>query len=345
MDELFQEKSGISSKLFGRKKELIIFLHDNPDPDAIASGWALQHFVKKKFNVNSVIVYGGIIARAENKAMVKHLKIDLVHLSKITINKDSIFALVDTQPGGNNSFPSDIKPHIIIDHHPLKTKEIPAEIPFLDVRTEIGATVTILHEYFVTDKISIPKFLATAMYYGISSETQDLGREASEEDQEACINLFPKASKKILSWIMHPKNNREYFSVLARGLNNAYTDNNIAYVHLGEISAADYIHQIADLLLTCENIRWSMCTGWNNNSLYMSLRATNQRAKAGLLARKLVGSLGKAGGHDTMAGGKIEWLDVFDDQMKRKLENMLTRRFVKYCTSNKEEDFFKLISM
>ncbi len=344
MSEL-QEKLSILSKLFVRKKDFVIFLHDNPDPDAIASGCALQYFVKKRFNINAVIVYGGFIARAENKAMVKHLKLDLTHISKYTLNRNAIFALVDTQPGGNNSFPANIIPHIIIDHHPLKSKDFIDSVPFLDVRIEIGATVTILYEYFALEKIVIPKLLATGMYYGINSETQDLGREATDEDQEACINLFPKASKKILSWIIHPKNNREYFAVLAKGLNNAYTDNNIAYVHLGEISAVDYIHQIADLLLTCENIRWSLCTGWNNNSLFMSLRATNQRAKAGLLAKKLVGSLGSAGGHDTMAGGKIEWIDVFEDHMKRKLENMLTRRFIKYCTSSKEEDFFKLISI
>ena len=341
MSENKELKTEALRKILRRNRKVIIFLHDNPDPDAIASGWALQYLLKKKFYVQSIIVYGGIIARAENKAMVSHLNIKLVKASQIKLRPDYIYAIIDSQPGtGNNSFPDTIIPHIVIDHHPLKANY---EIPFIDIRTKIGATVTIIYEYLKEANLPISKFLATALFYGISSETQDLGRETSEIDEKTYLELFPLASRNIISRIRHPKNHKEYFSVLARGLNNAFIDDNMGYCHLGSISSPDYIHQIADLLLTCENIRWSMCTGWYEDSLFLSMRATNSRAKAGVLVRKLVGSYGQAGGHDTMAGGKLAYNGTPTPDAQRSMEDLLTRRFIRYCGYNKPEQFSRLI--
>ena len=330
-------------KVLRRNRKVLIFLHDNPDPDAIASGWALQYLLKKKFYIQSIIVYGGIIARSENRAMVDQLGIKLVPVSQIKLRPEYIYALIDTQPGvGNNSFPDTIIPHIVIDHHPLKAD---LEIPFIDIRTKIGATVTVMYEYLQDAQVQVNKLLATAMYYGISSETQDLGRESSESDQKAYLDLFPLTSRKILSRIIHPKNHREYFSVLARGLNNAYVNGSLGYCHLGNISSPDYIHQLADLMLTCENMRWALCTGWCNGNLFLSLRATNSRAKAGVLVRKLVGSFGQAGGHDTMAGGKLEYAGTLTPDIQTDMEDLLTKRFVRYCGYKKDAEFSKLVEV
>lgn len=282
--------------------------------------------VKKKFNINSTIVYAGIIARAENNAMVKLLNIPLVPFSKIKCSSRYYYALLDTQPeAGNNSLPDNITPEIVIAHHALKNK---LSSEFTLIRTGIGATATIIFELIRYVNLEISANLATAMYYALSSETKDLGREAGERDMKAYLDLFPKTNKKILSKIIHPKNSPEFFYFLAKGLNNACSRKHIAYSHLGIVPYPDYLHQIADLLLTCKNIRWSLCTGWVDSTLYLSLRATNSRAKAGLLVRKLVGKKGKAGGHDTMAGGKLQLNIDIDDVMRKRIEQTVTNRFL-----------------
>ena len=337
LDELFAKLE----KVFVKRKHLYIFLHDNPDPDAIASGWAFQYLVKKKFNVNSTIVYGGIIARAENRAMVKLLKIHLVPFAKIKCTLRYYYALLDTQPQvGNNSLPDKIVPQIVIDHHPLK-EELNSE--FCLITTGIGATATILFEFIKHAGLDISTNLATALYYALSSETQDLGREASERDIKAYVDLFPRTNKKILSKIVHPKNSSKFFCFLAKGLNNACLMNHIAYSHLGVIPYPDYVHQIADLLLSCENIRWSLCTGWVDKTLYLSLRATNSRAKAGILVRKLVGKKGKAGGHDTMAGGKLGFNIDIDNSLRERVEQTINKRFIRYCNRGQPHTVKKFI--
>lgn len=324
-----------------KKRHAVIFLHDNPDPDAIASGWALHHFFKKRYNLHSVITYGGLIARAENASMVRYLHIPLTPVSEVNISSTDLIALVDTQPRiGNNSLPRKLVPHVVIDHHPKRLK---IRVPFEDIKTDYGASVTILYEYILRTNIEIPPSLATAIFYALSAETQDLGRDAGESDQKAYMDLFPVANKRMLSNISHPRYNREYYTILVRGLKNALISNHISVAHLGDVPFPDYIHQIADILLTCENVRWSLCSGWYRNVLYLSLRASNPRAKAGIIVRKIIGSMGRAGGHDMMAGGKLEYLGDLNPEMRIDIEDLITKRFALYCGRDRNPVFQRLM--
>jgi nanoRNase/pAp phosphatase (c-di-AMP/oligoRNAs hydrolase) len=38
------------------KKNVLIMTHDNPDPDAIASGWGLSYLLNKKIGLTSNII-------------------------------------------------------------------------------------------------------------------------------------------------------------------------------------------------------------------------------------------------------------------------------------------------
>ena len=63
-------------ELTAGKRKILILTHINPDPDAIASAYALRHLFKK-WGVNSVIAYEGVIGRPENRAMMRRLRIPL----------------------------------------------------------------------------------------------------------------------------------------------------------------------------------------------------------------------------------------------------------------------------
>ena len=60
-----------------RLSPLLILTHDFPDPDALASAFALQHLVQSAFDIQSRIAYGGELGRTENKMMVRLLRIPL----------------------------------------------------------------------------------------------------------------------------------------------------------------------------------------------------------------------------------------------------------------------------
>ena len=84
-------------------------------------------------------------------------------------------ALVDTQPPfRNNRFPPRRKPDLIIDHHP-RHPDTTADLALID--ETVGATTTVLSEALLIAGVKVPRHLATAIVYGIGSETQNLGRK------------------------------------------------------------------------------------------------------------------------------------------------------------------------
>jgi nanoRNase/pAp phosphatase (c-di-AMP/oligoRNAs hydrolase) len=195
-----------------RKRKVLILIHNSPDPDALASAFALKYLLHAKWNVGSVIAFDGMIGRAENATMTRLLKIEMKPVSDISIRDFSVVALVDTQPGaGNNALPRGIVPEIVIDHHvPIYSRTLKA--PFHDVRTDYGSTSSILTEYLMSAGLEpLHRKVATALLYGIKSDTRDLGRQTTPQDMEAYLDIFPHALFKILSRIEHPKVSRCYF--------------------------------------------------------------------------------------------------------------------------------------
>ena len=192
---------------------LIILPHDNPDPDALASAAALRFLVKKAHEQKEILIaLGGIVGRAENRAMLRYLNIDLAPVGDIDFSTSPQVALVDTQPGrSNNSLPDGFCPTIVIDHHPAYGSY--DSVSFLDLREGYGATSTILTEYLKETHVDIESKIATALFYGINAETQDLGREATPSDVSACQFLYPYTNKRRLSKIENARVPREYFKV------------------------------------------------------------------------------------------------------------------------------------
>ena len=307
-------------------KRLIVLMHDNPDPDSVSSAVTLAHIVKNRFNIPAAVKYRGIVGRAENRAMIRVLGLHISPLSASDFRPGVAFAVVDMQPGtGNCSLPKSCKPVIVIDHHSLRKT---TKADFIDVRTDYGATATILTEYLLESGLEITSKLAAALSYGISSETQDLGREATEKDIQAYLALFPKSNKKLLASIEHPKFPREYFITLNRALHQSFIYKNAVVTSLGELKNPDFVAFIADFMLTIERISWSMCIGRTKEKIIVSVRTTNVKGDAGNFLRRLIGKRGTAGGHDMVAGGQITCESMEHDRCT-KAEDQLIQDFFK----------------
>src|SRR5215831_16892217 len=204
-----------------RPGPLVILPHDNPDPDALASAATLRFIAKALAGKEAAIGLGGFLGRAENRAMVRYLNIPLVPVADLPLAApDSIIALVDTQPGRqNNSLPVGVKASIIIDHHPQYVSI--ADVPFADLRDGYGATSTILTEYLMDTRLHLETKIATALFYGIMAETQDLGREASAPDMAATHFLYPHTNKRRLAKIENARVPREYFATFRQAIHAA----------------------------------------------------------------------------------------------------------------------------
>ncbi|MBM3316549.1 MAG: hypothetical protein FJY75_01725 [Candidatus Eisenbacteria bacterium] len=294
----------LAEALAGARRALIL-LHDHPDPDALAGGLLLRRILRRGLRVAADIGYGGRIGRAENQAMVRELRIPLIHRAQLRGERYDALALVDTQPGsGNHSLPEGLRPEIVFDHHPLRRST--REAVFSDVRPGFGAVSTILFEYLQPAGLAPDRRLATAVFHAIRSETQNLGREGTPADARVFTTLFPLVDNRRLARIEQAPVSPGYLGSLSVALRTTRLFGEVAVARLGRVPYPDAPAQLADFLLRVEGVEWVLACGMHQRRLYLSLRAERHGAQAGRVLRRIVGDRGRAGGHGSMAGGRID---------------------------------------
>ncbi|MFQ5525371.1 MAG: bifunctional oligoribonuclease/PAP phosphatase NrnA [Thermoanaerobaculia bacterium] len=308
LSDLTRARYEVFAKLVRRKSKSgrwLVVTHDNPDPDSIVSAAGLAKVLRRSFRRQVRVAYGGIIGRAENQELVKVLGVRMSHIRHLDVRNYRHYALVDTQPGTGNNQLDGITPDLVFDHHPIRSAT--RKVAFADIRTDYGATATMIAEYIAASGWELTRKEATAFLYAVRSETQDFGREFSVQDRMLFDELQPQADLRALARIQSPGLPLSYYRTLHEALEKLVSVGTLVISHLDTIDNPDIVPEIADLLLRMKGKTWSMCTGVLDGRVYLSLRTTNSRADAGRLMRRLLGRRGKGGGHGMMAGGWIEW--------------------------------------
>jgi nanoRNase/pAp phosphatase (c-di-AMP/oligoRNAs hydrolase) len=293
----------------GRRGRVLLLIQDNPDPDALASASALRELIHQRLKKRAYIAHGGVCGRAENRAMVRLLHIDTRRIAPENLGPFTTVGLLDTQPQfGNNVLLGRRPAQFVIDHH-LLPKRASWQAEFTDIRPDYGATATILYEYLLCANIRVSANLATALAYGIQSDTQYLGREAGPADTAAFLELFRLADKKKLSGIRQAVVPAEYFQMLHDGLESCVVAGSTVISFIRSCANPDMIAEVAELLLRLEGAHSSVCYGVVGDSIHLSARAADCRGNVFRRIRRVVGRLGTGGGHRTSAGGQIPLQD------------------------------------
>jgi len=146
--------------------------------------------------------------------------------------------------------------------------------------------------------------IATALFYGISAETQDLGRESTPADIAAAQFLYPYTNKRRLAKIENARVPRVYFHAFHDAIERAVIYDRVVVSILPEVRYPDMVAEVADFLLRLDEVEWACAIGTFDGNLHVSLRTTERDVNAGDLLRQVLGS-DHAGGHDMTAGGHV----------------------------------------
>src|SRR5262245_4551943 len=281
------------------KERIGILLQDDPDPDALASGLALRALLGRTKASAPLLTFGSI-TRPENVAMVHALEIEVGHITPSDLGRFDALAMVDVQP----SFCEENLPEVtaVIDHHP-EGKGWRA--PFRDVRPSYGATSTILTEYLRAADVKITERLATALFYGIKTDTLHLERGGTRADMEAFAFLYELANHNTLRRIERPELPLDALDALGDALVHRTIIQNVLFAHLGSVSRPDLIPQFADLCLQVKGIEWSVVSGLTGSELHVSVRNVGYVRAAGEVVHAAFGDVGSAGGHRSAAKAVI----------------------------------------
>jgi nanoRNase/pAp phosphatase (c-di-AMP/oligoRNAs hydrolase) len=281
---------------------LAIVTHDNPDPDAIASGLALRR-IAAAAGCDAEVCYFGAITHQQNRAMVNLLDVEMRELAPEDIEEYGGIALVDhSRPGVNDQLPEDTPIDVLIDHHPPRA---PVEARFVDLRSDVGATSTLLVDYLGRLGIEIDSTVATALLYGIRVDTRDFRREVSTVDFDAAAFLLPYADEEILEQVETPTMSAETLGTIARAISNREVTGSVLVSYIDDLPERDALAQAADQLLGIEGVRTTLVYGIIDDTIYCSGRTQGGGIDIGETLRDAFDRIGSAGGHADMAGAQL----------------------------------------
>ncbi len=209
--------------------------------------------------------------------------------------------MVDGQPSHNDFF-SQIHYTAVIDHHPQNQK---VNAGFSDVRPEYGSTSTIMTQYLRAARIKPSQALATALLYGIKTDTRNFERHTLVEDIEAFRYLFEYADHNILRKIEISDLSLSDTKFFHKAFERKHVVKDRIFAYLDEVPSSDILVEVAEFMLKIHDISWSIVSGIYHDNLIIVVRNDGNRKDAGRLVRRAFGSLGCAGGHQAMARAEI----------------------------------------
>ena len=274
---------------------VLILTHNDPDPDAMASGLALRTILKRT-RQTAVIGVLQPPTRPENLRMVKLLDLKIETLTAEEIKGFDRIALVDVQP---HYFPG-LLPHVdlVIDHHP---EQAGYNAIFKDIRPDYGSTSTILTEHLRAIDMDISERTATAMLYAIKSDTLFFNRHANRADLEAFSYLYPLGDATMIRKMEGAEITAERLDYLIKAWQQGRMMEHVFCAFLGEPPREDFIPYVADFYLQLENVQWTVISGVVNDTFVVSVRNLGYSRNAGDFVRRWFNDIGSAGGHRTMA--------------------------------------------
>ena len=282
-------------RYFADADKVLILLHNDPDPDALASGLALRNLLRRTKTTAIIGAMQGV-TRPENLRMANMLDIQVEQITPASFEAFERIATVDVQPhyfGGLLD-----RADLVIDHHP----EQPGySAVFKDIRADYGSTSTILTEHLRAVDVNISERTATAMLYAIKSDTLFFARHTNRVDLEAFTFLYPLADAALIRKMEGAEITLERLEYVTRASRTGILRDQVFTAFIGEAPREDFIPYTADFFLQLEDVKWTIVAGVVGQLLIVSVRNLGYSRNAGEFVKRWFSELGSAGGHRAMA--------------------------------------------
>jgi nanoRNase/pAp phosphatase (c-di-AMP/oligoRNAs hydrolase) len=294
-------------RYFADADRVLIMLHNDPDPDALASGLALRNLLRR---TKTTAIIGAVqgVTRPENLRMANMLDIHVEPITPSSFQEYERIATVDVQPhyfGGLLQ-----RADLVIDHHP----EQPGySTVFKDIRADYGSTSTILTEHLRAVDVNISERTATAMLYAIKSDTLFFARHTNRVDLEAFTFLYPLADAALIRKMEGAEITLERLDYVNRASQGGILKDQVFSAFIGTAPREDFIPYTADFFLQLEDVRWTIIAGIVGTTFIVSVRNLGYSRNAGEFVKRWFGDIGSAGGHRAMAKAVVP-LQRFHDK-------------------------------
>ena len=315
-------------KLLQGKRNILVTAHKHPDPDALASAYAITKLLRTMLPEAKVTTsVKGIVGGGYNEAFLKQndIKLRPWHDEKLA-SYDAIL-LMDVQPTFKlNPLPDGVMPTAVIDHHRSRGRR--PKCDFCDIRTDVGATSSIVFSYYMELEVPIPPDLAATLLFAIETDLAGAAGQPGELDNIALSSLTLIADPRKLYQMRYADLPQSYYLVYSQALSNAMFEGKALISHLDTIDSLEQPAVMADFLLRFDQVEWALVTAIAGDKLVLSLRTSAAKASAADVMRRLLRNLGEGGGHRTKAGGFIK-LETGTPAEVERIRKLLWARYLR----------------
>src|SRR5438105_374896 len=282
-------------RYFSDADRVLILLHNDPDPDAMASGLALRNVLRR---TKTTAIIGALqgVTRPENLRMANLLDIHVEPITPESLKEFDRLAMVDVQPHYFGGLVDRVD--LVIDHHPEQPGYTAV---YKDIRADYGSTSTILTEHLRAVDVNISERTATAMLYAIKSDTLFFNRQTNRVDLEAFSFLYPLADAALIRKMEGSEITLERLDHVIKARQGGSLVDQVFCAFLGSIPREDFIPYVADFFLQLEHVKWTVIAGLVGDSMVISVRNLGYTKNAGEFVRRYFLDVGSAGGHRAIA--------------------------------------------
>ena len=321
-------------RYFSDADRVLIMLHNDPDPDAMASGLALRNVLRR---TKATAIIGAIqgVTRPENLRMVNLLDI---HVEPITAGSRSRSTTASRWSTCSRTTSAALidRVDLVIDHHPEQPGYTAV---FKDIRADYGSTSTILTEHLRAVDVNISERTATAMLYAIKSDTLFFNRQTNRVDLEAFSYLYPLADAALIRKMEGAEITLERLDYVMK----AHQGGTARSIRCSAPSSARRRARTSSPTSPISSCSSKTSSGRSspassNDSLVVSVRNLGYTKNAGEFVRRFFADIGSAGGHRAMAKAVVPmraFREKFGDPGGRRPSARGCRRWSRTSSTNR----------
>lgn len=326
---------------------IVVQCHDNPDADAIASGYGIFSYLQAHGR-QVRLIYGGrqLIQKSNLTLMVETLNIPIEYVRDLK-EEPELLLTVDCRYGEKNVQRFQGKTVAVIDHHKARLEELPV---MGEVRDNYGACATIVWDMLCDENFNVEEdeSLATALYYGLFMDTGKMQELRHPKDKDLRDALEFRCNKGSLFLFQNSNLSLEELRIAGQALSDYdyYPDNRFAIVE-AERCDPNILGVISDMLIEVDSVDVCIAYCMLDDGAKLSVRSCVRETRADELAAYVAEGLGSGGGHVWKSGGFLredllisayesQYGSLEPEQLNRGVHRLLVERIVRYF---QEQDY------
>ena len=310
--------------------DIVIQCHDNPDADALASGYGVYWYLEK-MGKNPKFIYRGMneIQKSNLLMMISALEVPVDYAPNF-YEKPELLVVVDCQYGQSNVTKTEAGTVAVIDHH-----QVIEELTELsEIRSTVGSCATVVWDMIRSEGLQVneDKLLSTALYYGLYTDTARLSEMNHPLDRDMIEVL--DISMSIVTEMSNSNISLEELKITGRAIldYDYYSKNRCLIIH-AEKCDPNILGVISDFSMETSGVDVCVAFYISPEELKFSVRSCVREVHANELAACLADKIGGGGGHLKKAGGavypdKLESIGVSYDF--KSINDLFVRRIEEY---------------